>query len=148
PAGVRSRRAIAPARHHRAVLASAGRVPPCRRGARPEARESGRDGDPRPVDRRRWPLRAHFQGPAGGRGRFDARSSALASPARARERGVGRARWVGGPLLGLLTPWRARVVVIGALVLAAALFELVPPLVIRNIVDTHFRAGNPDGLLV
>ncbi len=37
---------------------------------------------------------------------------------------------------------------IGVFVLAAALFELVPPLVIRNIVDAHLRVQNPDGLLV
>jgi ATP-binding cassette subfamily B multidrug efflux pump len=50
-------------------------------------------------------------------------------------------------LVGLLRPWRVRVSVIAVSVLAAAAFELVPPLVIRTIVDAHLMLGRPDGLL-
>ena len=50
-------------------------------------------------------------------------------------------------LLSLLRPWRGRVTVVGVLVLAAAVFEVVPPLIIRNIVDTHLPVHDPNGLL-
>jgi ABC-type multidrug transport system fused ATPase/permease subunit len=50
-------------------------------------------------------------------------------------------------LLGLLRPWRLRVVLVGLSVLAAAAFELVPPLIIRAIVDAHLIVRQPDGLL-
>jgi len=50
-------------------------------------------------------------------------------------------------LLGLLTQQRVRVMLIGLLVLAAAVFELAPPLIMRAIVDRHFTVGNADGLL-
>jgi len=50
-------------------------------------------------------------------------------------------------LLGLLRPWRARLTVVAVAVLAAAAFEVVPPLVIRTIVDAHLTVRQPDGLL-
>src|SRR5262249_21572410 len=50
-------------------------------------------------------------------------------------------------LLGLLRPWRARLTLVGVAVLAAAAFEVVPPLVIRTIVDAHLTVRQPDGLL-
>jgi ATP-binding cassette subfamily B multidrug efflux pump len=50
-------------------------------------------------------------------------------------------------LLGLLRPWRLRVALVALSVLAAAAFELVPPLIIRTIVDTHLIVRQPDGLL-
>jgi ATP-binding cassette subfamily B protein len=49
-------------------------------------------------------------------------------------------------LASMVAPQRTRVAVVGLLVLAAAAFELVPPLVIRAIVDGHLLAGNPDGI--
>ena len=58
----------------------------------------------------------------------------------------------GGPapvvrhLVRLLAPRRGSVVVVGILVLAAAAVELVPPLVIRGIVDRHLTVGRSDGL--
>ena len=48
---------------------------------------------------------------------------------------------------GLLGPWRARVVVVAFFVLAAALFELAPPFIIRTIVDSYLTVGRADGLL-
>jgi ATP-binding cassette subfamily B multidrug efflux pump len=50
-------------------------------------------------------------------------------------------------LLSLLGPWRLRVVLVALSVLAAAAFELVPPLIIRTIVDAHLIVRKPDGLL-
>src|SRR5207245_11531248 len=50
-------------------------------------------------------------------------------------------------LLRLLAPWRGHVAVMSILVLAAAMFELVPPLIIRRVVDEHLLAGRPEGLL-
>jgi ATP-binding cassette subfamily B protein len=41
---------------------------------------------------------------------------------------------------------RARVALVGLLVLAAAAFELAPPLIIRAIVDGHLLARSPDGV--
>jgi ATP-binding cassette subfamily B protein len=54
---------------------------------------------------------------------------------------------LGGSLVRLLDPWRARVVLVVLLVLAAAGLELVPPFVIRAIVDDHVMAGRREGLL-
>jgi ATP-binding cassette subfamily B protein len=50
-------------------------------------------------------------------------------------------------LLSLLRPWRLRVALVAGSVLAAAVFELVPPLIIRTIVDAHLIVRQPDGLL-
>jgi ATP-binding cassette, subfamily B, multidrug efflux pump len=49
-------------------------------------------------------------------------------------------------LMRLLVPRRGSVFAVGILVLAAAAAELVPPLVIRDIVDRHLTAGRADGL--
>jgi ATP-binding cassette subfamily B protein len=52
-----------------------------------------------------------------------------------------------GSLLGLLRPWRVRVLFVAVSVVAAAAFELAPPLVIRAVVDAHLIPGRPDGVL-
>ena len=49
-------------------------------------------------------------------------------------------------LVSLLAQRRGSVVVVGILVLAAAVVELVPPLVVRDIVDRHLTVGHADGL--
>jgi ATP-binding cassette subfamily B protein len=49
-------------------------------------------------------------------------------------------------LVSLLAQRRGSVVVVGILVLAAAVVELVPPLVVRDIVDRHLTVGRSDGL--
>jgi len=51
-------------------------------------------------------------------------------------------------LASLLRPWRVRGSVVVLFVLAAASFELVPPFIIRTIVDDHLTTGQPAGLLV
>jgi ATP-binding cassette subfamily B protein len=43
---------------------------------------------------------------------------------------------IGKPLLSLVRPWRARLTVVAGGVLAAAALDLVPPLVVRRVVDT------------
>ncbi len=53
-----------------------------------------------------------------------------------------------GHLASLLRPWRARATVVVVFVLAAASFELVPPFIIRTIVDDHLTTGRPAGLLL
>jgi ATP-binding cassette, subfamily B, multidrug efflux pump len=50
-------------------------------------------------------------------------------------------------LLGLLRPWRGRLTLVGVAILAAAAFEVIPPLVIRKIVDAHLAVRQPNGLL-
>jgi ATP-binding cassette, subfamily B, multidrug efflux pump len=52
-----------------------------------------------------------------------------------------------GELLDLLRPWRARLILVAVAVLGAAAFEVVPPLVLRTIVDAHLTPGRPAGLL-
>jgi ATP-binding cassette subfamily B multidrug efflux pump len=49
-------------------------------------------------------------------------------------------------LAGLLAERRGSMAVVGILVLAAAAVELVPPLVVRDVVDRHVMVGRPDGL--
>jgi ATP-binding cassette, subfamily B, multidrug efflux pump len=51
-------------------------------------------------------------------------------------------------LLAVIRPWRGRLILIGLLVLAGALFELVPPILVRAIVDDHLAVGRRQGLLV
>jgi ATP-binding cassette subfamily B protein len=46
----------------------------------------------------------------------------------------------------MLATQRARVALVGLFVLAAAAFELAPPLIIRAIVDGHLLAGNAAGV--
>ena len=53
-----------------------------------------------------------------------------------------------GHLASLLRPWRARATVVVVFVLAAASFELVPPFIIRTIVDDHLTTGRQAGLLL
>ena len=53
-----------------------------------------------------------------------------------------------GHLASLLRPWRVRATVVVLFVLAAASFELVPPFIIRTIVDDHLTIGRPAGLLL
>ncbi len=48
---------------------------------------------------------------------------------------------------GLVRPWRRWLLLIGALVLGAALLELVPPVLVRSIVDDHLTLGRKSGLL-
>ena len=62
-------------------------------------------------------------------------------------RDAGEARSLAGHLASLLRPWRVRASVVVLFVLAAASFELVPPFIIRTIVDDHLTTGRPAGLL-
>lgn len=52
-----------------------------------------------------------------------------------------------GHLRELVRPYRRRLVLIAACVLAAAALELVPPLAVRHVVDTDLTRGRTDGLL-
>jgi len=60
----------------------------------------------------------------------------------------GEVRSLAGHLASLLRPWRVRASVVVLFVLVAASFELVPPFIIRTIVDDHLTTGQPAGLLV
>ena len=53
-----------------------------------------------------------------------------------------------GNLVRLVAPWRARAIMVAVFVLAAAAFELIPPFIIRTIVDEHLIVGRSSGLLV
>jgi ATP-binding cassette, subfamily B, multidrug efflux pump len=56
-----------------------------------------------------------------------------------------RLSWRGA--LALVAPWRGTLAVVGVLVLVAAGLELVPPLVLRRVIDEHLATGVADGLL-
>ena len=49
---------------------------------------------------------------------------------------------------GLLAPRKALLLLIVALVVTSASLELVPPLILRSIVDDHLLVGQTDGLIV
>ena len=49
-------------------------------------------------------------------------------------------------LLEILAPRRLRILIIALTILAGAGLELVPPLVLKQIVDAHLTPGIPDGL--
>ena len=55
---------------------------------------------------------------------------------------------VASRLAGLVRPWQRILVIITLLVLAGALFELLPPVLVRWIIDDHLSVGNREGLLV
>ena len=50
-------------------------------------------------------------------------------------------------LAQLVRPWRSRLLVLGVLVLLAAVLELVPPLVLRHVIDVDLRGHRTAGLL-
>src|SRR5213593_712495 len=60
----------------------------------------------------------------------------------------GAARSLAWNLASLLEPRRVKAAVVVLCVIAAASFELVPPLVIKVIVDDHLLVGRSAGLLV
>jgi ATP-binding cassette subfamily B protein len=57
-------------------------------------------------------------------------------------------RSLAGNMVSLLRPWRVRVTGVALFVLAAASFELVPPFIVRVIVDDHLVVGRSTGLLL
>lgn len=57
------------------------------------------------------------------------------------------ARSFASQLGALVQPWKHMVFVIAVLVLAGALVELLPPMLIRWIVDDHLTVGRKEGLL-
>ena len=53
---------------------------------------------------------------------------------------------LGPHLRRLAAPWRRRLALLGTLVLAAAVLELVPPLVVRHVIDHNLTPGDSRGL--
>ena len=51
-------------------------------------------------------------------------------------------------LAELVRPWQRLLVILALLVLTGAMFELLPPVLIRWIVDDHLAVGKGDGLLL
>jgi ATP-binding cassette subfamily B protein len=47
----------------------------------------------------------------------------------------------------MLTPWRWRLALMGVSVLLGAVLELVPPLLVKQVVDEHLALGRSEGLL-
>ena len=45
-------------------------------------------------------------------------------------------------------PWRLSLLLVGALVIVAAVVQLAPPLIVRSLVDDHLAVGRGDGLLL
>jgi ATP-binding cassette subfamily B protein len=54
---------------------------------------------------------------------------------------------IGSQLLQLARPWRARLLLVAAVVLGAAVLELVPPLIVRHVVDHNLTPHRTAGLL-
>ena len=50
-------------------------------------------------------------------------------------------------LWAMLTPWRWSLTLVGVSVLLGAVLELVPPLLVQQIVDAHLKLGRSEGLL-
>ena len=50
-------------------------------------------------------------------------------------------------LWDMLQPWRGWLMLVGASVLLGAVLELVPPLLVKQIVDAHLALGRSEGLL-
>jgi len=47
----------------------------------------------------------------------------------------------------MLTPWRWSVLLVGVSVLLGAVLELVPPLLVKQVVDAQLKLGRAEGLL-
>jgi ATP-binding cassette subfamily B multidrug efflux pump len=50
-------------------------------------------------------------------------------------------------LWSMLMPWRGLLALVGGTVLLSAVLELVPPLLVRQIIDEHLARGRSEGLL-
>src|SRR5689334_6581675 len=59
-------------------------------------------------------------------------------------RGAGRAM---RQAASLLAPWRGRLALVAVLIVGSAFLELVPPLVLKQIIDRHLAVGDGHGLL-
>ncbi len=53
----------------------------------------------------------------------------------------------GSQLASLVRPYRARLVIIGLVLVAGALCELVPPLVMQRVIDNNLTVGKTEGLI-
>lgn len=51
-------------------------------------------------------------------------------------------------LAAIVSPWRGRLALVAFFVVVAAVLELVPPLLVRSIVDDHLAVGHTSGLLL
>lgn len=51
-------------------------------------------------------------------------------------------------LATIVSPWRGRLALVAFFVVVAAVLELVPPLLVRSIVDDHLAVGDSNGLLL
>jgi ATP-binding cassette, subfamily B, multidrug efflux pump len=71
----------------------------------------------------------------------------MSRPPRAPAEAAGSARSLAANLASLLAGRRGRVVAVVLCVVAAASFELVPPFIVRVIVDDHLLVGRAVGLL-
>lgn len=54
---------------------------------------------------------------------------------------------LGAQLVGLVRPWKGRLAAVAAAIVAASALELLPPLVVRHIVDHNLTVARTDGLL-
>jgi ATP-binding cassette subfamily B multidrug efflux pump len=61
--------------------------------------------------------------------------------------GILASRSTAADVASLLRPWRVRALAVAGCVLAAASLELVPPFIVRVIVDDHLVVGHASGLL-
>src|SRR4029453_3453312 len=93
------------------------------------------------------PVRAHLPGPAPRRGAGDLRDMAMSATTGHRTASPGAPPSVAASVIGLVLPWRARLAVVALLVLAAAVLELVQPLVVRVLVDDHLLPARSSGIL-
>ncbi|TMG23675.1 MAG: ABC transporter ATP-binding protein, partial [Chloroflexi bacterium] len=129
------------------MLAPPSRLPVCGCGDGPSRGQDRGKGNACRIGRVPGPVWADLPGPAGGRDDGGKRSAQVSSLGLARNAVEDQTWSLLRSLLSLLRPWRARVALVAVSVLAAAAVELVPPLVIRTIVDAHLTVQRPDGLL-
>ena len=132
--------------HHRPVLAPPGGLPARRHRARARAGCRGGNGHACGSPRGRRSLRAHLPGAARRRIAGDGAGTTMTGLTAPRPSVSAARAPVFRHLVSLLAQRRGSVVLVGLLVLAAAAVELVPPLVIRDIVDRHLTVGRSDGL--
>ncbi|MCU0501327.1 MAG: ABC transporter ATP-binding protein/permease [Anaerolineae bacterium] len=52
------------------------------------------------------------------------------------------------PVAALLWPWRGQLAIIVGSVLLAAILDVIPPLITRNLIDNYLTVGRTDGILL
>src|SRR5207245_7591772 len=107
-----------------------------------------RAGDSHRAERRQRAVRPHLPGSASGKHRVALHRGTPVNDTRTSTSTQQQGGITLSQLWAMLTPWRWFLALVGISVLLGAVVELVPPLLMKQIVDAHLKLGRCEGLLV